>query len=218
LSEVSAGNIWRDRAFQTLTLGMALGLFAQIGLIEHLFSLLVPALGALLAGLAAGLATAAAIAGRMLVGWCMPANADRRNVAAMNYGVQIIGCGAFVAAGGSNIPMLLLGVLLFGIGIGNATSMPPLIAQTEFAKTEVVRVVALMTAVSQASYAFAPAVFGMIRDATASVGSAAVPVLFITAAAFQVAAALAYLSGRNSFRTRVIRGGVRILEPHRRAG
>ena len=38
--------LWRDPKFLTLSAGMALGLFAQIGLIAHLFSLLVPALGA----------------------------------------------------------------------------------------------------------------------------------------------------------------------------
>jgi hypothetical protein len=204
LPHTPVANLWQDRAFQTLALGMALGLFAQIGLITHLFSLLVPAMGAQGAGIAAGVATASAIAGRTLVGWLMPANADRRVVGAMNYGVQIIGCCMFLAAGGSNIPLLLLGVLLFGIGIGNATSMPPLIAQTEFAKAEVVRVVALVTAVAQASYAFAPAIFGMLRDATAPAGSAAVPVLFLTAALLQLAAALAYWTGRNSFRTRAV--------------
>src|SRR5262249_8884432 len=73
--------LWRDRQFITLAAGMALGLFAQIGLIAHLFSLLVPALGAQGAGLAIGFATACAIAGRTLVGWLMPAGADRRLVA-----------------------------------------------------------------------------------------------------------------------------------------
>ena len=47
--------LWRDRRFLTLAAGMALGLFAQIGLTAHLFSLLVPALGAQQAGLAMGL-------------------------------------------------------------------------------------------------------------------------------------------------------------------
>jgi hypothetical protein len=183
---------------------MALGLFAQIGLITHMFSLLVPAMGTAGAGVAAGLATASAIAGRTLVGILLPANADRRVVGAMNYGVQIIGCCVFLAASGSNVPLLTLGVVLFGLGIGNATSIPPLIAQTEFAKAEVVRVVALVTAVAQASYAVAPAVFGMIRDATALNDSAAVPVLFVAAALFQGAAALAYWAGRNSFRTRAL--------------
>ena len=49
--------LWRDRRFLTLAAGMALGLFAQIGLVAHLFSLMVPALGAQQAGLAMGLVT-----------------------------------------------------------------------------------------------------------------------------------------------------------------
>ena len=64
--------LWRDRRFITLAAGMMLGLFAQIGLITHLFSLLVPALGAQPAGLAMGLITVMAIAGRALLGWLMP--------------------------------------------------------------------------------------------------------------------------------------------------
>jgi hypothetical protein len=44
----------------------------------------------------------------------------------------------------------------------------------------------------------------MIRDATALNDSAAVPVLFVAAALFQGAAALAYWAGRNSFRTRAL--------------
>ena len=46
-----------------------------------------------------------------------------------------------------------LGVLLFGLGIGNATSLPPLIAQVEFVGDDVPRVVALTVAIGQAVYA-----------------------------------------------------------------
>jgi hypothetical protein len=97
--------LWRDRRFLTLSAGMALGLFAQIGLIAHLFSLLVPALGAQLAGLAMGGATAAAIAGRTLVGWLMPVGADRRLVACTSYVVQIVGSIALLVAGGTRVPL-----------------------------------------------------------------------------------------------------------------
>ena len=65
-------SLWRDRQFLTLSAGMALGLFAQIGLIVHLYSLLVPALGASQAGLAMGLVTGMAIAGRSLLSRIMP--------------------------------------------------------------------------------------------------------------------------------------------------
>src|SRR5262249_27002649 len=118
--------LWRDFTFLTLALAMALGLFVQVGLIAHLYSLMVPTLGADGAGVAMGAATAAAIAGRTLVGWLMPAGADRRLVASVNSVVQIAGSIAFIAAAGSNIPLLLAGVLLFGARIGNVPSLPPL--------------------------------------------------------------------------------------------
>jgi MFS family permease len=189
--------LWRDRRFVTLAAGMAAGLFAQIGLIAHLFSLLVPALGAEAAGLAMGLATAMAIAGRSLVGWLMPAGADRRLVAAASYGVQIAGSLLFILAAGRSVPLLLLGIMLFGAGIGNATSLPPLIAQSEFAREDVARVIALIVASAQAAYAFAPAIFGALRTlplARAAAGEA--PIFFVAAALIQAVAIACLLAGR----------------------
>jgi hypothetical protein len=190
--------LWRDVTFLTLALGMAFGLFVQVGLIAHLYSLLVPALGADGAGFAMGAATAAAIGGRTLVGWLMPVGIDRRLVASVNAVVQIAGSIAFIAAAGSNIPLLLLGVLLFGAGIGNVTSMPPLIAQTEFVPEDVARVVSLIVAISQAGYAFAPAAFGLIRAFAPSAGedAGATPLVFVVAAIGQLLAIAAFLSGR----------------------
>jgi MFS family permease len=191
--------LWRDPKFLTLAAGMALGLFAQIGLAVHLFSLLVPALGATQAGLAMGLVTAMAIAGRTLISWALPAGADRRLVACASYAVQIAGCAAFIAADGSDVPLLLLGVILFGAGFGNGTWLPPLIAQAEFVADDVPRVVALIVAISQGAYAFAPVVFGMVREfttAAADAGSDAAPGLFIVAGIVQGLAISAFRVGR----------------------
>ena len=52
--------LWRHEKFLTLAAGMALALFAQIGLLAHLFSILVPVLGADRAGAAMGIAPASA--------------------------------------------------------------------------------------------------------------------------------------------------------------
>jgi hypothetical protein len=87
---------------------------------------------------------------------------------------------------------MLLGVLLIGAGIGNATSLPPLIAQVEFAKADVPRVVSLITALSQATYAFAPAVFGALRSA----GTGNATLFFAAAIMVQLVAATCYLRGR----------------------
>jgi MFS family permease len=191
--------LWRDRKFLTLAAGMALGLFAQIGLTVHLFSLLVPALGATQAGLAMGLVTVMAIVGRSLIGWAMPAQADRRLMAGASYAVQILGCAAFIAAAGTSVPLLLVGAVLFGIGFGNGTWLPPLIAQVEFVADDVPRVVALIVAISQGTYAFAPVVFGMIREfapPAAGTDAGAAPALFVVAGIVQGLAIGAFLAGR----------------------
>jgi hypothetical protein len=187
--------LWRDFAFITLAAGSALSLFAQIGLVTHLYSLLVPALGAKAAGLVMGVGTGAGMAGRMVVGALMPVHADRRLVACISYAVQITGALVLIAAAGSNVPLLLIGVLLFGVGIGNVTSMPPLIAQVEFVKDDVPRVVALVVAIGQATYAFAPATFGLIRELSQQSGSAAPHVFGFAALCFALAIA-ALLLGR----------------------
>ncbi|MGD9618137.1 MAG: hypothetical protein AB7I59_30750 [Geminicoccaceae bacterium] len=180
---------WRDRRLQTLAAGTAFGLFAQIGLVAHLFSLLLPALGAQFAGIAAGLLTGCASAGRTGLGWLLPTGADRRRAAAANYVLQVPGSLAFLAAADDDVLLLLLGIVLFGLGPGNAASLPPLIAQQDFAPADTARVVALVTACSQAAYAFAPAAFGLICEPTAVPGGGAAPGLFLVAAAAQVAAA-----------------------------
>ena len=116
-----------------------------------------------------------------------------------NYAVQILGSLAFLFAAGDNIPLLLLGVVLFGAGIGNATSLPPIIAQAEFSQEDVSRVVPLIVAVGQGTYAFAPAVFGLIRELAPRWGSAsagAAPWLFLAAALIQILAVVAFFIGR----------------------
>jgi hypothetical protein len=195
----AAAPLWRDARFVTLAAAMALSLFGQIGLLAHLFSLLVPAFGAQLAGVAMGIATAAAIAGRTLVGALMPAGADRRLVAALSYAVQIVGTLALILAAGSSVPLLLTGVVLFGAGIGNATSLPPLIAQSEFAEGDVARVVARIIAISQGAYAFAPAAFGLIQDLAPPASAAhpgAAPSLFAAAALVLALGIAALIAGR----------------------
>lgn len=184
--------LWRNWRFRTLAAGMALGLFAQIGLLAHLFSLIVPALGTGWAGIAAGLATASAIAGRTAFGWLMPSGADRRLWAAMSYTIQLIGIGALMLSGLQSPVLILAGVLLFGFGIGNATSFPPLIAQAEFAREDAARVVPLIVAMAQATYAFAPAAFGLIRE----VWPTAIWPILVVAALIKVLAIAAFLLGR----------------------
>ena len=192
---------WRDRRFMTLAIASTLGLFAQIGLVAHLFSFLAPTLGGTGAGFTMGVATACAIGGRALLAKLMPPAADRRVVAAANVALQAVGSVVLLLSG-SSLPLVLLGCGLFGLGLGNVTSLPPLIAQTDFAPADVPRVVSLVTATSQAGYAFAPAVFGLLRDPSIGGNLAWFPgqasLLFAAAAFIQLAAAVVILSGRQA--------------------
>ncbi|HWV82989.1 MAG TPA: MFS transporter [Hyphomicrobiaceae bacterium] len=193
--------LWRDRGFLTLTAAMALSLLAQLGLVSHLFSLLIPAFGTYYAGLGVALITAMAVVGRLLIGWLMPLDADRRVVTCIGYGTQLAGSLAFLAADGTSVPLLLLGLILFGAGFGNATSLPPLVAQIEFVREEVPRVVALVVGIGQAVFAFGPATFGLIRELSAPMegaSSGAAPWVFIAAAVLQGLAIAAMLLGRRS--------------------
>jgi MFS family permease len=196
------GHPWLDRRFVTLAATASLGLFAQIGLIAELFSLLVPPLGEAGAGAIMGLTTACSIGGRTVLGMVIRPTADRRVVAAANVMFQACGSVVLILAAGHSIPLLLLGCLLFGLGLGNVTSLPPLIAQTEFAPADVQRVVSLVTAFSQASFAFAPLAFGALRSLGQTMGLASydgsAPLMFGVAALIQVAAAGAAMLGRRT--------------------
>jgi hypothetical protein len=110
--------------------------------------------------------------------------------------VQVAGSIVFIVAADTSIPLLVLGIVLFGAGFGNATSLPPLIAQLEFGKDDVPRVVSLIVAIAQAAYAFAPAAFGLIRDLAPGATSGAAPNLFVAAALVQGLAIGAFLAGR----------------------
>ncbi|BBP59953.1 MFS transporter [Pseudomonas sp. St316] len=154
----------RSASFRTLAAGMSLGLFAQIGLIAHLYSILVGRMGAHDASFAMGLATASAMGGRYVAARLMIQGMNRRQLACLGYAIQMLG--TLMLLGLDLHPTVAwIAVVLIGSGIGNATSLPPLIVQTEFSREQTARVIALMVAISQATYAFAPAFFGLVRSA-----------------------------------------------------
>lgn len=160
---LSRSEIVRMPWFLTLSAAFALGLFAQIGLLSHLIVRLTPDVGVTGASLLLSLATVFAVIGRTMAGWWI-GDRDRRAAAAVNFAIQIIGVLLLIV--GSGWGLLTLGCILFGLGIGNLTSLPPLIVQNEFNREDVVTVVALIVAINQAVFAFAPAVVGAFRDVT----------------------------------------------------
>jgi MFS family permease len=195
------GSLWRNPKFVTLAAAMAVGLFAQIGLIAQLYSLLVPAMGAQAAGWTMAMATACGMAGRTVVARMLGPHADRRLAASASYCLQAVGTVLLICAGADQLMLIVLAVALFGLGIGNATSLPPLIAQVEFAKEDVPRVVARSVALAQALYAFAPAAFAAVLAAGATSSQPAIGMgtasFFVAVLVTQVAAIALMLYGRS---------------------
>jgi predicted MFS family arabinose efflux permease len=184
----SRWTLMRSRRFVTLSAAFAIGLFAQVGLLSHLLVRLSPALGLAAAGAAVSVTTVCAVIGRTLMG-ALIGDRDRRLAAAANFALQAFGTALLIV--GTSAPPLWLGCALFGLGLGNLTSLPPLIAQKEFARADVTAVVALVIAINQATFAFAPAVFGVVREAATDYTAA-----FSLAAIAQLVAAAIILTGR----------------------
>lgn len=180
----------RTRAVVTLAIGAGCGLFAQIGVLALFVTMLASPLGATGAAGAMSLATGCAIGGRLLIGW-LPGHADWRTVSALNVALQAGGVLLlFVAAAPATI---LLGCVLFGLGLGNLVSLPALVVQAEFERAQTGRVISLVNGLTQGATSVGPAVFGALYDF-----GGGTPTVLAAAVALQLASAAIVLLGRKS--------------------
>lgn len=191
-----AGNVMRQPRFWLLSAPFALGLFAQVGVLTHLLVYMGPLVGTALATSSVTALTLCAIAGRTLFARFFT-GFNLASVAAVTLTVQAIGF-ALLAWGGAGQPqagLLLAGAALFGLGFGNLTSLPPMVAQRWFPTPQVGTVVARVTGINQALYAFAPATFGLMRDST---GSYLLPLLIAVCAQLVAATVMLWARGNVS--------------------
>jgi len=151
--------ILRSGSFVTISAAFALGLTAQVGFLTHQVAFLAPTLGAAAAGWAVSLTTAAAVVGRIFAGRIAD-RVERRILAAANFAVQMSGMALLATA--STPGMLWLGCTLFGLGLGNTTSLPGLIVHHDFPAQHFARIVSLVVAINQFSFAFGPSILGQL--------------------------------------------------------
>jgi len=176
---------WR---FWSVSLPFALGLTAQISVIIYQMSFLRPRLGAEGAAWAVSLTALAAVAGRLIVGLFVD-RVDRRAVVAGNFLVQAAAIVLMLAAPAP--ALLYLGCALFGLGVGNTTSLPSVIVQAEFPEAAFGRVVSTIIAINQFTYSFGPGALGWLRDAS---GDYVAP--FVGCLVLQLTAVVVLLAGR----------------------
>jgi MFS family permease len=157
----SARRILLDRNFLTISIPFALGLTAQVGFLTHQVAFLTPMTGTVTAGWIVSLTTVAAIVGRLGTGLFVD-RVDRRVVSCLNFLLQTVAMAMLMSATAPSL--LVLGCVLFGLGLGNLVSLPPLIVQQEFPRRDFARVVSMVVAINQFTFAFGPALLGRLQQ------------------------------------------------------
>ena len=183
--------------FISLSAPFALGLTAQVGFFTHQMAFLSPTIGSEAAGWAVSLTTFAAVVGRIVVGFLID-QFDRRIISGLNFIVQLLGMAVLAMA--ATPTLLYLGCALFGLGSGNLTSLPGLLVQQEFPKRHFARIVSLVVAINQFSFAFGPTLVGQVEAAEGSYRLVLLLCVSVEALAAIIVAAPVVLGGRHKAR------------------
>lgn len=176
----SARRVLREPRFITISVPFALGLVAQVGFLTHQVAFLVPVTGTVAAGWIVSLTTFAAIVGRLVTGLFVD-RVDRRIVSCGNFLVQVLAMAILMSS--ASVPMLVIGCALFGLALGNVTSLPALIVQQEFPKRDFARIVSMVIAINQFAFAFGPALLGRLQQSDGSYARALMACLVMEVAA-----------------------------------
>ncbi|MEO1018696.1 MAG: MFS transporter [Pseudomonadota bacterium] len=166
----------RQPAFLTIAIPFALVFTTMVGFLTHQVAYLSPILGTVSAGWAVSVTTAAAVIGRLATGLFVD-RFDQRLMACTVFVVQIIALGLLAAA--PSAAVIFIGCALFGVSLGNAAIVPGLLVQREFPKQHFIRVLSLIVAVYQFTYAFGPSLLGVLEQATDSYGAALIACILL---------------------------------------
>jgi MFS family permease len=163
---LAAARRWRGEALRTwrfwsVSAPFALGLAAQVGVLTHLVALVTPAVGAGGTARAVGTTTAAALIGRLLTGVVVD-RLNRRAVASATLVIQILGLAVLTRP--PSAAAVYVGCALFGLGVGNLTTLPGLILAVEWPRERFSALVGLAVGINQLTFAFGPSLVGVLRD------------------------------------------------------
>jgi MFS family permease len=183
------GEALRTAAVQSVIVTFGIGLLIQIGFLTHHVALVAPSLGD-----AGASATVAATAITAFLGRVALARfADRIDVRLTAGAVLILAAASLVALALFPVPAVLIAAsAVYGLTVGNVTTLSPIIVRREFGAASFGAVYGLAAMAIQLVSAFGPSVFGFLRDAFGGYG----PVLLIAAAFDVVAAVVVVVGGR----------------------
>lgn len=177
------------RHFHTQLLAFALGMLVQIGFLSHHVPMVAPLMGESGASIAVSSAALSAFIGRI----ALARFADRIDLRMTAGGVLLLAAIslAYMSFATTDFALLASSVL-YGLTIGNLTTLSPLIARREFGAASFGAVYGVMASAIAFATAFGPALYGLLRDAFGSYG----PTLLIAALINMAAACIIVWGGR----------------------
>jgi MFS family permease len=196
-SDWSRADALRTSALQTTMIAFGLGMSVQIGLLTHQVTLLAQSLPTNAVAATISATAIAALVGRL----GLAKFADRLDARATSSVVLMLAATSFFALAAIDNPVVLIGAnILFGLTVGNVTTLSPIIVRREFGAAAFGPVFGVASCAIQLVTALGPGLYGLLHDAS---GSYREPLLI--AATMDIIAAVVILRGR--------RGGLRISTP-----
>lgn len=151
----------REPLLWTIMAPFALALAAQVGFLVHQISVLEPYLGEGGAALTVSATTVAALLGRIFLG-LLSDRMDLRTLSIWNILAQALAL-AMLASAPSQLSAVA-GSLVFGMGVGNLITLPPLLVRAEFGARSFGTVFGVVSAAIQVGVAAGPGLMGLLRD------------------------------------------------------
>src|SRR5262249_41493410 len=155
------GDALRTWRFWSVSAPLALGLAAQGGGLAPPVALVTPPLRAGGAARVVSATTAAALIGRLATGFVVD-RLNRRVVTSVTLLVQLAGLA--LLARSPSAAGVYAACALFGLGVGNLTTLPGLILAVEWPREHFSGLVGLVVGINQLTFAFGPTLVGIVRD------------------------------------------------------
>ena len=177
----------RTPALRSVMATFGIGMMVQIGFLTHQITLLAQSVDPLAVSMTVSLTAVAALAGRLALARFAD-EIDARVTAAV---VLLIAAGSLGAMGLFPVPSVLIGAsIVFGLTVGNVTTLSPIIVRREFGAHAFGLVFGVASCGIQLATALGPSFYGVLHDAFGSYKPA-----LIGAASLDVAAAAIAIAG-----------------------
>jgi cyanate permease len=177
-------------ALRSVMATFGIGMMVQIGFLTHQVTLLAQSVDRLAVSITVSLTAVSALAGRL----ALARFADEMDARVTTAVALLIAAGSLGAMGLFPVPSVLIGAsIVFGLTVGNVTTLSPIIVRREFGAQAFGLVFGVASCGIQLATALGPSFYGLLHDAFGSYDPA-----LIGAAALDVAAAVVAIAGRGN--------------------